>query len=183
MRDRQNPQCRYQSDTAIRGSSIQSSSTSTLSRINLAVCLHQATKLSVIAYLTLPVKFTADMSANTMIMASSQSTLANRSASAKPFSGHPIKPTRAVTLPRSRFHVVKAVAKVHYRQTGEQSSPCARLIAQHAWKRSMLSRSTPYTPSCFSLYCSSCWTLKVYAIYGVCIGVSYHYRLPSSEFL
>ncbi|DBA68528.1 TPA: hypothetical protein ACH3X2_013593 [Trebouxia sp. C0005] len=51
------------------------------------------------------------MSANTMIMASSQSMLAGRSASAKPFSGQAIKPTRAVALPRSRAYVVKAVAK------------------------------------------------------------------------
>jgi len=72
------------------------------------------------------VKVNADMSANTMIMASSQSTLAGRSASAKPFSGQAIKPTRAVALPRSRAHVVKAVAKVHYRRAVEQSSPRAR---------------------------------------------------------
>ncbi|KAL0024543.1 hypothetical protein WJX79_004557 [Trebouxia sp. C0005] len=37
--------------------------------------------------------------------------LAGRSASAKPFSGQAIKPTRAVALPRSRAYVVKAVAK------------------------------------------------------------------------
>ena len=72
-----------------------------------------------IKHTKLSVKFNADMSANTMIMASSQSTLAGRSASAKPFSGQAIKPTRAVALPRSRAHVVKAVAKVHPRRTAE----------------------------------------------------------------
>ncbi len=114
-----------------------------------------------IKHTKLSVKFNADMSANTMIMASSQSTLAGRSASAKPFSGQAIKPTRAVALPRSRAYVVKAVAKVHYWRIVEQISPCARSIAQHTWKRSMLALSSPSTPCCFSLYCLSFWKLKV----------------------
>ncbi|KAL3160607.1 hypothetical protein ABBQ32_010538 [Trebouxia sp. C0010 RCD-2024] len=50
------------------------------------------------------------MAANTMSV-SSQVALTARSGSSKPFTGQPIKPARAVAVPRSRSHVVKASAQ------------------------------------------------------------------------
>lgn len=47
-----------------------------------------------------------------MSLMSSQSALTARSGSSKPFTGQPIKPTRAIVAPRSRSHVVKASAQV-----------------------------------------------------------------------
>ena len=47
-----------------------------------------------------------------MSLMSSQSAFTARSGSSKPFTGQPIKPTRAIVAARSRSHVVKASAQV-----------------------------------------------------------------------
>ena len=92
-------------------SSQKSDQTSTLSRINLG-----GEKQALSSEINRVHAEIANMAANTMSV-SSQVALTARSGSSKPFTGQPIKPARAVTLPRSRSHIVKASAQVFYQHS------------------------------------------------------------------
>lgn len=143
FRDGVNPQEEYRVITQVQrrytSSSIQSDNTSTLSRINLA--LKQVGEVQQRA-----LSLIGNMAANTMSMMSCQSALTARSGSSKPFTGQPIKPTRAIVAPRSRSHVVKASAQV-FRRVGRRAyiSRCQYvpfISGRDTWSLTMRSMQT-----------------------------------------